>query len=85
MLLLNKTKGELTTSQKEGLICMIQKKGKDVAYLKNWRPITLLNTDYKIMAKIVSNKLKTFILDLVHTDQTGFLKGTAVCSTPEYR
>ena len=75
MLQMNKNKGELTTTQKEGLISLIQKKDKDVAFLKNWRPISLLNTDYKIIAKIISNKIKFYISDLINSDQTGFLKG----------
>ena len=51
------------------------KKDKDTLFLKNWRPITLLNVDYKILAKCIANRFKKHIHYLVHTDQTGFMKG----------
>ena len=38
----------LSTTQKQGIIKVIPKKRKDRSYLENWRPLTLLNVDYKI-------------------------------------
>lgn len=43
---------------KKGLISLIPKNGKDKKILSNLRPITLLNVDYKILAHIVTNRLK---------------------------
>jgi len=43
--------------------------------LKNWRPITLLNTDYKIITKCIAIRLKKVLPNIIHSDQTGFLKG----------
>ena len=43
-------------------------------YLKNWRPITLLNCDYKIAAKAIANRLRN-VPKIINNDQTGFLKG----------
>ena len=47
----------LLYSQKEGIINLIPKKGKDLNELKNWRPLSL-NADYKILTKILVNRLK---------------------------
>ena len=44
-------------------------------FIKNWRPLTLLNCDYKIAAKAIANRIKTVIPKLINSDQTGFLKG----------
>ena len=38
-------KGEMSCSQKQAVITLIEKKGKDHSYIENWRPISLLNGD----------------------------------------
>ena len=43
--------------------------------IKNWRPLSLLNTDYKIAAKAIANRIKLVLSDIINNDQTGFLKG----------
>ena len=50
-------KGELSTSQKQSIICLIEKKGKDRLLVKNWRPISLLNCDYKIASKAIAHRI----------------------------
>ena len=69
------TEGELSVDQKRGLISLIPKKGKDRIYIKNWRPIALLNTDYKLLAKILAGRLKFVIDELIDCDQTGYITG----------
>ena len=66
--------GQLSISQKQGIISLIPKKDKNPLHLKNWRPLTLLNADYKIMAKTIANRIKTCIHGIINTNQTGFLK-----------
>ena len=41
--------GELSNSQKQAIITLIEKKGKDKRVIKNWRPISLINVDAKII------------------------------------
>jgi len=65
--------GQLGFSQKQGVISLIPKKNKDPKKLKNWRPITLLNTDYKILTKYIAEYLKIYLCDLIHNNQKGFL------------
>ena len=67
-------KGELAGTQKRGILSLLYKKS-DKHLLKNWRPISLLNTDYKILAHVLANRLKSVINKLIHTDQNGYIKG----------
>ena len=67
-------KGKLAITQRRGIISLIPKKEKALNQLKNWRPITLLNCDYKIASKAIASRLKTVLSDLIEYDQTGFLK-----------
>ena len=69
------SKGYLSISQRRGLITLLPKKNKPRQYLKTWRPITLLNCDYKIAAKSIATRLKKVLPHLINSDQTGFLKG----------
>ena len=66
--------GLLSVTQIRGLITLIPRKNKAANLLKNWRPITLLNCDYKIEAKCVASRIQKFLPRLIDNDQTGFLK-----------
>ena len=66
--------GELSIDQKRGIITLIPKKGKKRILLKNWRPITLLNTDYKILTKSLAIRIRKVLSSIINCDQTGFLK-----------
>ena len=66
--------GELSIEQRRGILNIIPKKEKDIRYLKNWRPISLLNTDYKILTKLLSLRLQNVISTIVAPDQTGYIK-----------
>ena len=70
------TREELSYSQRQGVIILLHK-GKDLSRekLSNWRPITLTNTDYKILAKTLTLRLSCVIQKLISEDQVGYLKG----------
>jgi hypothetical protein len=44
----------------------------DIDNIRNWRPITLLNSDYKIISKL---RMKSVLNKIIHTDQKGFVEG----------
>ena len=67
--------GSLTTLQKQGIISLLPKKDYDLCSLNIWRPLTLLNTDYKIVTKAVANRIKKFLPKIIDCSQTGFIKG----------
>ena len=70
----NFVKGIMTKSQKLGVIVLIHKKG-DEEDLANWRPITLLNYDYKIMASVIAHRLQKVMGTIIHENQVGYMKG----------
>ena len=67
--------GSLSITQRRGIIKLVPKKDAEPHLIKNWRPLTLLNCDYKIAAKAIANRIKSVIPKLINNDQTGFLKG----------
>ena len=67
--------GKLPITQRRGLIKLIPKKETDLRNLKNWRPLSLLNCDYKIAAKSIANRIQATLPKLINNDQTGFIKG----------
>ena len=71
--------GSLAESQYEGLLRLIHKKD-DRRFPKNWRPISLLNTDYKLASKIITERLKKVMSSIVHQDQTCGVLGRTIFS-----
>ena len=67
--------GSLSVTQKQGIITCIPKPNKSRYYLKNWRPISLLNVIYKLAFSVIANRLKTILDQVVHEDQKGFISG----------
>ena len=51
---------------------------KDTRHVKNLRPITLLNTDYKIIEKAVANMMIPALDTIIHSDQRGFMKNRRI-------
>jgi len=71
--------GILTESQRGSLLRLIHK--KDHMHLpKIWRLISLLNTDYKLASKAITERLKSVMLSIIHQDQTCSVPGRSICS-----
>ena len=64
----------LSTSQRQVVITLVEKKGKDKRYLKNWRQISLINVDTKILSKSLALRIKKVLSSLIHSDQTAYVK-----------
>ena len=65
--------GELSTSQKQAIIKVIEKKDRDKRFIKNWRPISLLNVDMKLISKVLASRLKNVISSIVNENQVAYV------------
>ncbi|CAM2112541.1 unnamed protein product [Caretta caretta] len=61
--------GVLPLSCRRAVLALLPKKG-DLRDLRNWRPVSLISTDYKIVAKAISLQLGSVLADVIHPDQT---------------
>ena len=67
--------GKLSSSQCKAVIILIHI-GNELARsdLKNWRPISLTNSDYKLLAKCLAIRLRSVIGEIISEDQVGYIK-----------
>merc|ERR1712240_355738 len=63
----------MSITQKEGLITCIPKGNKPKKYVKNWRPISLLNISYKIASGCIASRIKSVLPLLIGREQSGFM------------
>jgi hypothetical protein len=68
-------KSELSKSMYTGVISQLYKGSSEKTSMSNWRPLTMLNVDYKILAKILVNRLKVVMPHIVHKSQTCAVPG----------
>ena len=67
------TEQELSYSQNLAVLTLLHKKG-DKTNLQNYRPVSLLNSDYKILAAVLSRRLHKVLNRIISPDQTGYVK-----------
>ena len=67
---------KLTTRQLQGLTVCLPKKTNS-KYVEDYRPLTLLNTDYKILAPITANRLRTYMTEILHPKKYCGLQGNS--------
>ena len=67
--------GTLPNSFYEATITLIPKLDKDNTKKENFKPISLVNIDAKILNKILADRIQQHIKKLIHHDQVGFILG----------
>ena len=67
--------GQLSIRQKQGIITCIPNRDKSRQFMKNWRPISLLNTVYKLASSCIAERINSVLQILISNDQTGFIPG----------
>ena len=65
---------KIIITQKQAVINLLEKKGRDTRDKKTWRPISLLNVDVKVISKVLVQQIIKFFPKLIHTDQSAFVK-----------
>ena len=68
-------KEEHYTSQRQAIIKLVEKKDKDKRLIQNWRSISLLNVDVKIISKALSKSLKNVLPSLISDNQSAYVDG----------
>ena len=53
---------------------MIEKTDRDKRFIKNWRPFSLLNVDYKILSKALATRSKDIFLKIISPEQSAYVK-----------
>lgn len=67
-------KKEIPASGRYAIISVIPKDGKEKLDCSNYRPISVLNIDYKLFTTVLSKRIENILPDLIHFDQTGFVR-----------
>ena len=66
----------MSTSQRQAIIILIDKKDKDRSLRNNWRPISLLNTDcLKFFSNALAFRINKVLPNIIHHNQSGYVEG----------
>ena len=66
--------GELSNSQKQAIITLLEKKDKDKRKISNWRPISLINVDAKIGSKAIALRLQIILPSIIHYNESAYVE-----------
>ena len=66
---------QLNPLARRGLISLIPKRGKNNKLLASYRPLTLLCIDYKILSKVMAERIKKVLPSIICDEQVGFMAG----------
>ena len=77
---------ELPLSQRLGIIALIPKSDKDQRFITNWRPLTLLETFYKLISAMLANRMKPVLDKIIGQQQMAYIPGRyiAECTRNTY-
>ena len=80
------TNKELPLSQRLGIIALIPKSDKDQRFITNWRPLTLLETFYKLISATLANRIKPVLDKIIGRHQKAYIPGRyfAECTRNTY-
>ena len=67
--------GFFSISQRQGVISLIPKKNNNLELLRNWRPVSILNVDCKILTKAIALRLEKVLPKIISSSQSGYVKG----------
>ena len=68
----------MSDSQYEGVITLLSQLEKDKLSASNYKTITLLNCNYKIISKIIADRIDPFLNDLIEKKHNGFMKARSI-------
>ena len=69
---------EFHRSATQGILSLLEKPDKNLLSIASWHPLVMLNVDFKIYSKTITNRLQSVLPELIHPDQKGFMKGRKI-------